>query len=199
MSKVDYNTLLTKITNVFKTDMIIYKYQYCIGGEESEEKNEGEIICTLTPSFMNLIKTMFPMEEYIYFKDIKKLKKEGENDYLELIHDKKKMKEIEDKVEKLTKLFSDKDKWLPILFTEEDVNELFIEKNLVTLFKNDSKAINLDIAKSALPLISEKNCLDTTILYHYIKPNEEGIATALLSYKTDWFMIDEVIRYLPLE
>ena len=40
MAKVTMDTLLTKLSSVFKDDLYIINNLYCLGGTESENKNE---------------------------------------------------------------------------------------------------------------------------------------------------------------
>ena len=60
MAKFTFKDILTKVSNVFKNDMYIIDYQFCLGGKESEDFNRSTLLCVLTPELMELVKEQFP-------------------------------------------------------------------------------------------------------------------------------------------
>ena len=65
--------ILTKITNVFKTDMYVINSQICIGGSESEESTPGTFICILSPEATGIMKKEFPEKYKLLSKEEKEI------------------------------------------------------------------------------------------------------------------------------
>lgn len=194
-----FNELLTKLSNVFKKDMYIYKYKFCIAGNDSDAETEGSFICTLNEEYADLIKSLYKDKEYIFFSDVKKAKKEPET-YITSINDDFSQHIIKKKFDSLNKVISKSNGWEELKLSEDDVNEIFFERKLFPLFKDDKTKATFDLAKSAFPIISEKNINEYVIMYNYLGTDEEdNISSLLFSYSLEWFKVDEYIMYLELE
>ena len=85
MDDTGFMDVLTKLKNVFKTDMYIVDKMYCIGGEESEDKNVGYSLCVLTPEVSEYLSETFGEHtKVIYIVNIAEAKKnyKQEKEYL---------------------------------------------------------------------------------------------------------------------
>lgn len=198
MSKtLDFNSLLTKLANVFKTDMYIYEYKFCIGGKYSEADNEGQILCTLNPEYEEMMKTLYK-SDYIFFSDIKKAKKEPET-YISVVTDEFTQHLIKKQYKSLVNNIERTGKWRELTLSEADIIDIFVDRNLHTFFTDDESVPKLDLVKTSFPLLSEKNAGETTIMYKsFGKDEETEIATIVISYVVEWFQIQEYLMYFEL-
>lgn len=197
MAKITLNEILTKLAYIYTKDVYILAYKDCIGGKYSEELNEGLILSELDNDFSSILKDELGDKSYIYISDIKKAKKDPDiyikklsiseaNDILEKFRDK-------------NSKFKNVKKWNTLNFSDEDVEDIFTLRNIHWLFDEDTDEINIQVAKSTFPLLSEKNAKDTDINYYTIKPkNTTELATIYLYYMTEHIKISEIIEYFDI-
>ena len=127
MAKFTFNDLMTIISNVFKSDIYILKYNYCIGGPESEDENISQTVCLLSPTCSNLLKEVFPDSEIVYIKDVKKIKKDFDEFISLKISDIEKENVIKQR-DKVLDLIYKIENWKSFEFTDEDIEDIFINR-----------------------------------------------------------------------
>ena len=196
---LDFNMLLTKLSNVFKHDMYIYNNKYCIGGTESENENEGQILCVLNQEASDLLKSIYK-SDYISFSDIKKAKKEPEV-YMSIVKDSITQKLIKTQYESLQNEIDKKEnkcKWNTLELSESDIEDIFVNRNLHAFFENDDKVPTVELVKSTFPLLSEKNVGDTEIMYKSFGKDENDIASLVIGYPTELFYVYNYIMYFSM-
>lgn len=203
MDNDGFLTLLTKLKNVFKTDMYIIENLYCIGGEESESKNVGTNICILPfetcvylqdkfgkhnqviyiPNIANAKKFYNTAQEYLYFKtNIDALTKK------ELLN---RSKILNDKIRKVST-------WKSFNFTSEEIKALFTDKEGIILFSDDKELPEVYVSKSIYPMITEKNIANL-----YYSPTKEdkknNIYGFITSFDTKFFQLYSLINYIDIK
>lgn len=193
--------ILTKITNVFKTDMYVINSQICIGGSESEESTPGTFICILSPEATGIMKKEFPEKEVVMFSDIKKAKTELDK-YSRIINGKEAddIKELSKELYKIVKNINNWDQFInnkDTKITEEDVIDIIKDGQIKNIFEDTDKKPTIPIGKSFLPLVTTKNIGD--INFSYIKENKDtGLHTLLIELDTDFFQIYNIIYMLNI-
>lgn len=190
------NDILTKITNVFKTDMYIVDDCICIGGNESEESNPGTFICFLTKQCSDIVKESFPNSRVIQISDMRKAKTDLDNFSKELkgkqAHE---IAELSDELYSVVKKpktwnqFVDNDE---IGITSDDMNDIMKNGNIKFIFNDNNDKPSIPIGKSLFPLVTSKNTSD--IVYSYMTEDKNtGLHTFILSLDTDLFQIYNII------
>lgn len=198
---LSFDGLLTKLSTPFKSDMFIYKGIYCCGGDLTEERNEGHILCTLNPDYISMMSAKFPNIEVVYLSDVKKAKKEPDK-YINTKVDKEKYEYCQSLCETLIKDIDEVSTWSDIIFSDDDINDIFIDRNLHWILNDDDTKVPVQIAKSTLPLLTEKNIKDTQISFNYKKfvtEEKNELNRLILSYNTEWFKLDEIITYVNID
>jgi len=197
MAKITFNELMTKISNVFKTDVYILNNTYCIGGSESEEKNITQIVCLLTPESSELIKQTFPDTEVVYIKDVKKIKDDLE-EFSSLKIFESERKDLIKRRDKILDLALKVNAWMSFNFTDEDIENIFSEGMTYELFTDNDKIPSVTISKSLFPMVKEKAA---NALYYqiYIPDNDDDLIHLITSFDTEWFQIYNLIQYIKTE
>ena len=197
--EIKLKDILTKITNVFKTDMYVVNNQICIGGSESEESTPGTFICILSPEATNVMKKEFPDKEVVMFNDIKKAKTELEK-YSHIVNGKE-AEDIRDLSKELFKIVKNIKSWTKFIddkdtkITEEDIISIIKDGQIKNIFEEMDSRPTVPIGKSFLPLVTTKNIDD--INFSYIKENKDtGLHTLLMELDTDFFQIYNIIYML---
>ena len=197
MAKFTFNDLMTKISNVFKSDMYILNNKYCIGGTESEEKNITQIVCLLTPECSDLIKETFPDSDVVYIKDVKKIKDDlDEFSSLKIFETEK--KDLINRRDKVLDRALKVDTWKSFEFSDEDISNIFSEGMTYELFTNNDKIPSVTISKSLFPMVKEKGA---NLLYYQIDipDNDDDLIHLITSFDTEWFQIYNMIQYIKTE
>lgn len=193
MAKADYSTLMTKIANIFKSDMYIINSTYCIGGKDSEEKNNSYALCLLNKEYSDIIKELFPDEEIIYIKDVKKSKEDLSLVSTDIKEKEKILKRYKDLLEIVNSITA----WENLKLPENAIKTVFKDGLTYELFK-DEDIPSVLIAKSLFPMVSEKNI--DTLAYNVIIPNNEfDLVKLVTSLNTEWFQIFNLIQYLQIK
>lgn len=197
MAKFTFNDILTKVSNVFKTDMYIIDYQFCLGGKESENDNKSLMMCVLTPDLINLVKETFPDNKNIFFTNVKKAKDELQ-EYSTVNINKDILKNITEKRDEILKKINNVKSWNSFGFTEETIDDIFKEGGSLELFKDNKDIPSVTITKTLFPLVTNK-CANE-LYYNLIKPKEDNeIYELVTSFDTDWFQIYNIIQYLNID
>lgn len=191
--ELSLNDVLTKISNVFKTDMYVLDYCHCMGGIESEEKTVGENLLMLSPNTIEIFKESFPDHSNIFFKDIKKSKQDLQ-EFIETKIRENEMNEVSKRRNILLNFIKKCDKWENFHFSEEQINVLYKECGTLELFGDDKDKSTILISKSIFPMITEKNIND--VCYHVLDDKNDGMGNLMLSYDTDYFQIYSLIRFV---
>ena len=197
MAKFTIETLLTKLSNVFKADLYIIQNQFCIGGTESEENNIGTSIVVLDPDRIELCKETFGNHDIVYINDIKKAKEDLQS------HIKTKMnKQDEESVLStknfLMKLVMKTEIWKSFEFTEEDIVSIFKNGDGKKLFEDEPDIPTVTISKSLFPMVTEKKA--STLVYQiYVPKNKNELVNLITYFNTEWFQIYTLFQYINIE
>lgn len=197
MAKFTFNDLMTKISNIFKSDLYIINNKYCIGGADSEDKNITQILCLLNQESSNLVKEQFPDTDIIYIKDVKKIKENfDENIELKIFESEK--NDLLNKRDKIMKLVLNIDSWKSFEFTESDITDIFTDGKTFEMFTEDSNIPNLTISKTLFPMVKEKT-VNQLFYQIFIPDNEYELIQLVTSFDTEWFQIYNLIQYIKTE
>lgn len=197
MASFTFNDLMTKISNVFKSDLYILNNKYCIGGPESEDENITQIVCLLTPDCSDIIKQTFPDSDVVYIKDVKKIKDNfDEFSSLKIFETEK--KDLLKRRDKILDLALKVENWCSFDFSDEDISNIFNEGMTYELFTNNSKIPSVTISKSLFPMVKEK--VAKSLYYQiYIPDNDDDLIHLITSFDTEWFQIYNLIQYIKTE
>lgn len=197
MASLTFNDLMTKISNVFKSDLYILNNKYCIGGPESEDENITQIVCLLTPECSEIIKQTFPDSDVVYIKDVKKIK-DNFDDFSSLKIFETEKKDLLKRRDKILDLALKVDTWNSFEFTEDDIIDIFKEGMTYELFTNNDKIPSVTISKSLFPMVKEKGA--NSLYYQiYIPESDDDLIHLITSFDTEWFQIYNLIQYIKTE
>ena len=197
MATFTFNDLMTKISNVFKSDMYIIGNKYCIGGAESEEKNITQIVCVLTPECTKLVQDIFNESEVVYIEDVKKVKDDLEKfSSLKIFGSEK--DDLIKRRDKVLDLVMKVDTWKSFNFTNEIIEDIFTNGMTYELFTDEEEIPSVTISKSLFPMVKEKGANE---LYYqiYIPDNEYDLIELITSFDTEWFQIFNLIQYIQTD
>ena len=155
MAKVTMDTLLTKLSSVFKDDLYIINNLYCLGGTESENKNETQIVLQLSPQSCSVVKELFPDNNYVYIKNIKEAKKEFDKNVSFKIFESEK-NDLQSRLNKVLDFVKASDTWENFNFTEEEAEYVFTDGYSLDIFGEDSGIPQVRIARNLFPLVTVK-------------------------------------------
>lgn len=195
MAAITINDLLTKISNIFKTDMYILDWRYCLGGKVSESKNPGTILCVLEPDVVKVLKNEFPKNKVIFFSDIKKAKTDQEEfiktDFTESEENElfKKQMDLDNDLLRIRE-------WKSLGLTEKQVYDLLKRKTIVGI--RASNRYEFVITNQLLPLVTESTVGTVTYTITKTPPNDSGICMTklILKYDHPYFVYYNTIYYL---
>lgn len=197
MAEFTFNDLMTKISNVFKSDLYILGNKYCIGGTESEEKNITHILCVLNQDCSNIVKEYFPVSDTIYIKDVKKIKDDKDNfSSLKIFENEK--KELINRRDRILNSALKVDTWKSFNFTDKDIEDIFTDGMTYELFTDNDKIPSVTISKSLFPMVKEKGANE--LFYQiYIPENNEDLINLITCFDTEWFQIYNLIQYIKTD
>lgn len=196
MAKTDFNIVATKISSIFKNDIFIMNYMYCVGGIESESKNESQILLLFDTDVIEILKELFPDNPYIWITDIKGIKTDF-NSCVKYL-DKENGLEFELKrVQRLVDIMNNIKSWNTFDFTQEEKNSLLDERDTLILFKDNDKIPSLKVAKSLFPMVTDKNI--DTLYYSIISKKDAQVTEMVTSLSTDYFQVYNLIQYISLD
>ena len=199
------SNVLTKLSNVYKSDMYIVNNRYCIGGPNTyKDGPAGKSLCILSDDVVDDIIDHFGQPQIIYFKDIKKAKAtfntEDEYMQIETSFDEKLKRSIPESKDLLMKTFKSIETWDHFNFTEDQVKALFNDGEIVTLFSDNKNVPEIYVTKDIFPLVSDKNI--NTLFYSVGKQKhnqKQGINYLYLSLGTDYFQLYKEIAYIKVK
>lgn len=186
---------LTKLSNIFKADMLVIDHHICIGGDKTEDKTVGCSITILGEKFMNIFKTEFPENDLIFFTDVKKAKA-SLSDFMETEIDEKMKNEILNRKDFITNLIRKTETWDTFDFSDEELSILYDEAGTIELFKDNDKIPSVTVSKSCFPMLT-KNTINS-VVYTTFKEKEHDMMLLLLCYDIDQFQVYSLIRFLIL-
>lgn len=198
MSKIDFGTILTKIAYVFKKDVYIIDYRYCMGGEESESENVGNYLCELNENTSVILKEIFPNSEIIYFSDIKKAKKDLNAYSSTEIGDDIKEK-INNRKKTLLKELDNVKKWKDFPFTEELLHKIFKNGETVELFTDDDSIPSITISKTLFPLVTEKKYDSLVYSISWNEDDTDELCKFITSFDTEILRLYGLFYFISLD
>ena len=187
------NVILTKIKNVFKTDIGIINYKYVVGGPESEAANPGKYLVILEPEWTELLRRLIPDNNFIYINNIINAKKE--DDYcakecpFNYRHDMQTMME--------SLLEAQKGGEFQRFELNEDQLKYFFNNQLTITFKKKTDNLaDININKTMFPMLTEKTLGN---LSYYVKEKDELLTDMITQYISEWFIIVSKFEYICLD
>lgn len=152
---LELSDLLTKLSPIFPSDLCIVNGQDVVEGNISYDKTNGHCSCILSVEAMTLIGKLYPDTKYIYIKDVKKAKKEPD---IYITTDKKNIPidDIEDRRKTHLSNYTDIDNWNQLQITDDLIENIF-NGNDVSISIPDYNGIEINLSKSLLPTITQKN------------------------------------------
>lgn len=192
--KVDLETLLMKILNVFPKDIYILHNWCAIAGDESDGENRGFYLCILNEDVREMLNLTFPNNPTLYIKNLRDAKKDLS--LVQEIIDEKIVNVIETKVDEFMTSFKSITSWDNFNFSEEDTLKIFKNGESFILFENDENKVPVIISKSLFPLITEKTI--NSVIYNCGKYNENNELNQI-TMVYDYELFQLVMRYLYLD
>jgi uncharacterized protein YaiI (UPF0178 family) len=190
--KIEFKDILTKVTKIFKTDFYILHNKYILGGNDSEEENNGTFLVVLNEEAVECVQKQFNTNDIIYIKDGKKAKTELDK-YVSVITDTGNNNK-EDLLKRVLNYVNSSTNWDSFILTEEESNNLFKEGILYKLFDNDKDIPTLLIGKKAFPGILKAEIAN--IVYHLFKPDKDEIFRVLFRYHDAISTVYEIIQFI---
>jgi hypothetical protein len=169
---------------------------YCVGGIESESKNESQILLLFDTDVIEILKELFPDNPYIWITDIKGIK----TDFNSCVKYLDKENELEfelKRVQRLVDIMNNVKSWNTFDFTQEEKNSLLDERDTLILFKDNDKIPSLKVAKSLFPMVTDKNI--DTLYYSIISKKDAQVTEMVTSLSTDYFQVYNLIQYISLD
>lgn len=196
MAKILLKDILSKLSNIFKNDIYIYKKRYIVGGHISESRNVTRFLCVLNVEYIELFNCIPEEDELVYLLDIKKSKDTFQSDITNNIDDNTKeeiisfIKTTEHKIDSVKS-------WDNFDWNDKDKITLFEDNDSLLLFENSKKYPSVLISKTIFPLITIKNC--DNLYFHVNLPKEKkDLVELMTSFDFDLFQIYNIITYLDL-
>lgn len=194
--KVVLKDILSKLSNIFKNDIYIYKKRYVIGGDISESRNVTRFMCVINIDLVDLFTCIPDDVDLVYLDDIKKQKDTFESSITSDIVESKRLEVInfirgtEEKANRI-------ESWDSFNFTDEDKAILYDENVTLELFKDDKNIPSVTVSKTLFPLVTEKTI--DNLYYHVTLPKKDkDLVELLTSFDYDYFQIYNIIVYLDL-
>lgn len=195
---VTITDVLTKISNVFKNDIYVVDYLYCIGGDESEEKNETKIVLQFSPDVIELWKELSPDNGCFYIKSVKDAKTDFANNIVtNLASDK--VTEIHNRVNEVNDFVEMTETWDSFSFSEEELATLFDNNGSIELFNQNDEIPSVTVAKNIFPLVTAKTV--NKLYYKVYLPDEdnaEELVNMITQFTADYFQIYSRMEYIPM-
>ena len=196
MAKITLKDILSKLSNIFKNDIYIYKKRYIVGGHISEPRNVTRFLCVLNVEYIEFLNCIPDNIDLVYLADIKKSKETFETDITSEISS-----DIKEEIISFIKVTENKidcvKAWDNFGLSDEDKSILFEESDLFLLFENEPKYPSVLISKTIFPLVTIKNC--DKLYFHVNLPKEKkDLVELITSFDFDLFQIYNIITYLDL-
>ena len=183
--------VFTKLSYVFKTDLLNINKKYVIGGSESNLKNVGTMMCELSDDSIEVIKEELPDNDMIYIKNIKDAKTNLEDNLvLDILPTTK--SGVEENLKSLIKEKNKVKNWGSITLTEDEYDDFF-NKNISINICKDETLTPIVVCKNMFPMLTEKNFEN---LKYYLKINGEFTDNLLTKFDTDYFELYNFLYYL---
>lgn len=189
------NDILTKLVNVFKHDIYIIDWRYCLGGKLTEADTPGTAFCILEPECVERFKDEFPKNNVVFIDDIRKFKTDPDNHLNLKVSDSECSKIIskrDDFVKKLTDIVS----WHELSLSEKEADCIFDKGGLVDI--KFSEAHTFAISKTLFPLIRKVS--SDEVRYNILEDKENrGGSFLILTHEHPMFMFYNFVYYLEIE
>ena len=159
MAKKDLiRDVFVKFDRYYK-DLYLINYQCFCGGVETERQTKGFFFGLLNDLETKLIKTEFQKEKdssILFVSDVKKAKDDLLT-YVKEVENDSDVEEIKNRFSILYEEVRNKDTWLPLPFTDEEIEKLITDADTVEFDVGDPTIRPLVITKTLFPSISLKN------------------------------------------
>lgn len=196
MAKIDFKSLLTKLSNIFPKDIYVIHNWCVIAGDESDIETRGQYLCILEPDVREMLNSMFPNNPIIYIKSVRETKLKLDFNEVQEILDTQAIKNITAKVESLMGNFTKYSTWESFEFTDDQIESLFDIGESITLFENHNDRSQVIVSKSLFPLITAKTIGEVRYTYdHYA--SDDSLDQLTIAYEYDMFQL--VMLYLFLK
>lgn len=195
MANKGLNDILTKLSNVFKHDMYVVGHRYCIGGPATDGDYPSKIFCVLEAEESKEFEKEFPEVSVVFFKDIKKAKKEP-GLYIKTEIPEDKVEEIQGYVNKYSSIAYGIQSWKPLELTQDEIDTILTERNIVGISAG-SKYV-FAISKQLIPLVAESTIDDLSYAVLNDKSDRGGVFL-ILKYIHSMCVYYNFIYYLSLD
>ena len=153
--ELELDTLLTKLSYVFPSDLVIIDGCDVVEGPKSLDRNDGHYSCSLNEEARNAIKNAFGKKQYIYIKDVKKAKKEPDL-YISFKPSESDCALYEKTRYQYLKECANLPYWDKVVMNEDAIETLFLGDEVNLYFSGGYRA-NVSVSKSLLPLVAKTN------------------------------------------
>lgn len=164
--------LLTKVSGILNKDVYIIDYTYCIGGKETNEEKVSELVLELDPDYSSLLKNLYPDCRCIYIKDIRKAKKELDEN-IDLNTNEKSVEELRLKINNIINKVGDETVWIPFTIRDEDYEKFFEDKEVVKGFMDNDNIPETYVSSRLFPKLTSSNIGE--FYYKYYKDGYKDI------------------------
>jgi hypothetical protein len=196
--RLEFSTLLAKISSVFKSDAYIIKDLYCLGGMESEEKLYTQILLEMSPEAMDVLKEQFPDKEYVYITDMKTAKTNLDKAVNFRVFTTE-QKDLKKRMDEILKFVNKTDVWKQFEFTEEEASYIFNDGYSLEVFGEGTGYPPVTITKNLFPLVTAKRLSD---LYYQIylpdEEDEEELVSIITQLDMGHYKIYNLIQYVEV-
>lgn len=218
-----FEDLIVKLKNIYK-DVYIFRYTFCVPGEDAPDSIVGDILCELEPTYKKAVEELFSGIECIYIPSVGNLREilkefnndpEAEYQYRNLDEEAKERGEIsyfggavkivtenlEDYLRFITgfeESFNDsKRTWSCIADNDALVATIYNDKAIFNLPIEKDGEEYVTIAKQLLPLITEKT-VQNAFINVTKSESHEGLYEVLIDFRFTHFRMEAIYTMIPL-
>lgn len=198
MAKLDFSTILTKISSVFKNDAYLINNMYVLGGTESEEKLYTQVLLEMSPDANVILKEIFPENDYVYISDMKTAKSDI-NKATKFKFFESEKKELKTRMDVIMNFVKKTDEWKNFEFTEEEASYIFDDGYSLEIFGEGTKYPAVTIAKPLFPLVTSKR-LDELYYQIYLpdKDKDEELVSIITRLDMGHYQVYNLIQYVDV-
>lgn len=192
-----FRDLLMKISNVYPSDMYLIYNSYVIPGSFSDDDNNGEYLCILTPELKEICNKIYSNEDIVYISNIKNAKDKLEENS-SIIKSQITKKEVLDRLNEDLDSYKKIDSWNTFSLTEKELDDLYTKKIIINLFEDDDKIPTVSVSKKLFPLINEKQINEVIYNNTLISNDEDEIRKLTISFDYAFFQLILIYKYMAI-
>ena len=183
--------LFTKLNTIYKPDVYIVDYMYCIEGPTSSKNTNTNILTIINPEYTALLKELFPDNTVIFIPDLK-VAKTGLH-VIKFCDDQ--YDEFDRIISKYLNLYKETENWKTFNFDETALQLLFEKDLSYELFTDDNDIPSVTVSSELFPFVNSENA--NSIPYNVKLAENQGEVNSLyMMIDTDYFQLYNVINYI---